>query len=59
MNTVPVLAVVLLQRVPPQALVLAMVISYALGLAGMMLAYLNYRQRHRRKDHPKREEPRP
>jgi len=35
----------LLQEVPPQGLLLAMLISYALGFAGMLLAYLNYRKR--------------
>ena len=36
---------VLLQEVPPQGLLLAMLISYGLGFAGMLLAYLNYRKR--------------
>jgi hypothetical protein len=35
----------LLQEVPPSGLVLAMLLSYALGFAGMLLAYLNYRKR--------------
>jgi hypothetical protein len=35
----------LLQEVPPQGLLLAMLISYGLGFAGMLLAYLNYRKR--------------
>jgi hypothetical protein len=35
----------LLQGVPPESLVFAMLISYALGFAGMILAYLNYRKR--------------
>jgi len=35
----------ILQEVPPQGLVFAMLLSYALGLAGMLLAYLNYRKR--------------
>jgi hypothetical protein len=35
----------LLQGAPPEGLVLAMLISYALGFAGMFLAYLNYRKR--------------
>ena len=35
----------LLQGAPPQALVLAMALSYALSLAGMLLAYLSYRKR--------------
>ena len=35
----------LLQEVPPQGLLLAMAISYGLGFAGMLLAYLNYRKR--------------
>jgi hypothetical protein len=46
MNSVPVFAL-LLQGAPPEGLILAMVISYALGFAGMLLAYLNYRKRHR------------
>lgn len=41
----PVLLAILLQEVPPHALVLAMLLSYALGFAGMILAYLNYRKR--------------
>jgi len=35
----------ILQEVPPQGLVFAMLLSYALGFAGMLLAYLNYRKR--------------
>jgi hypothetical protein len=35
----------LLQGVPPESLVFAMLISYALGFAGMLLAYLNWRRR--------------
>ncbi len=35
----------ILQEVPPQGLVFAMLLSYALGFAGMILAYLNYRKR--------------
>jgi hypothetical protein len=35
----------ILQDVPPQGLVFAMLLSYALGFAGMLLAYLNYRKR--------------
>jgi len=35
----------ILQEVPPQGLLLAMLISYGLGFAGMLLAYLNYRKR--------------
>ncbi len=35
----------MLQEVPPQGLVFAMLLSYALGFAGMLLAYLNYRKR--------------
>ena len=35
----------ILREVPPQGLVLAMLISYGLGFAGMLLAYLNYRKR--------------
>ena len=45
MNTVPLSALLLAQGVPPHALVLAMLLSYALGFAGMLLAYLNYRKR--------------
>ncbi len=45
MNSAVPLAVFLAQSVPPQALVLAMLLSYALGFAGMLLAYLNYRKR--------------
>ncbi len=35
----------ILQEVPPQGLVFAMLLSYGLGFAGMLLAYLNYRKR--------------
>jgi hypothetical protein len=35
----------ILQDVPPRGLVFAMLLSYALGFAGMLLAYLNYRKR--------------
>jgi len=45
MNSLPLSAVLLAQGVPPHALVLAMLLSYALGFAGMLLAYLNYRKR--------------
>lgn len=44
MVAMPILAL-LLQGVPPQGLVFAMLLSYALGFAGMLLAYLNYRKR--------------
>jgi hypothetical protein len=44
MSAVPNFAL-LLQEVPPQGLLLAMLISYGLGFAGMLLAYLNYRKR--------------
>ena len=44
MSAMPIPAL-LLQEVPPAGLVLAMLISYALGFAGMLLAYLNYRKR--------------
>jgi hypothetical protein len=36
---------VLLESEPRHALVLAMLLSYALGFAGMLLAYLSYRKR--------------
>ena len=32
---------------PRHALVFAMLLSYALGFAGMLLAYLSYRKRHK------------
>jgi hypothetical protein len=35
----------LLQEVPPSALVLAMALAYALGFLGMLLAWKNYRKR--------------
>ena len=41
------LAFVALQAAPPQALVLAMALSYALSLAGMLLAWRAYRKRQR------------
>lgn len=42
----------LLQEVPPRALVLAMVLSYVLCSAGMLFAYLSYRRRKRaQRDH--------
>jgi hypothetical protein len=43
-HTTPMLAL-LLQEVPPGGLIFAMLLSYALGFAGMLLAYLNYRKR--------------
>jgi hypothetical protein len=43
-HATPILAL-LLQDVPPGGLVFAMLLSYALGFAGMLLAYLNYRKR--------------
>lgn len=36
---------VLQESEPRHALVLAMLLSYALGFAGMLLAYLSYRKR--------------
>ena len=42
-----IFAVVLLQAAPPQSLVLAMALSYALSLAGMLLAWRAYRKRQR------------
>ncbi len=53
----PVLALIL-QGAPPEGLVLAMLLSYALGFAGMLLAYLNYRKR-RRGDKPPQEKREP
>ena len=50
--TAPLIAAAILQGVPPQGLVLAMLLSYALGFAGMLLAYLNYRKRHRNQKPP-------
>lgn len=44
MFTLPNVSLIL-QEVPPQGLVFAMLLSYALGFAGMLLAYLNYRKR--------------
>lgn len=35
----------ILQAVPPSALVLAMALAYLLGFSGMLLAWLNYRKR--------------
>jgi hypothetical protein len=48
---IPVLALIL-QGAPPGGLILAMLLSYALGFAGMLLAYLNYRKRHRNQKPP-------
>jgi predicted Na+-dependent transporter len=45
------LAAILLQGVPPRALVMAMLLSYFMCFAGMIFAYLNYRRR--QKGHPK------
>ena len=42
----------MLQGAPPEGLVLAMLLSYALGFAGMLLAYLNYRKRHHKEKPP-------
>ncbi len=39
--------ILLLQAVPPRALVLAMALSYVLCCAGMLFAYLAYRRRKR------------
>ncbi len=44
MRAAPILAL-WLQGVPPKALIFAMLLSYALGFAGMLLAYLNYKKR--------------
>lgn len=44
MSATPVFTMIL-QGAPPEGLVLAMLLSYALGFAGMLLAYLNYRKR--------------
>ena len=35
----------LLQAVPPRALVMAMTLAYALCFAGMLFAYLSYRRK--------------
>ena len=51
MLAMPILGMIL-QEVPPQGLVFAMLLSYALGFAGMLLAYLNYRKRHRSEKPP-------
>jgi O-antigen/teichoic acid export membrane protein len=48
----------ILQGVPPRGLVVAMLLSYALGFAGMLLAYLNYRKRHRNQKPPDEKSPR-
>lgn len=40
-------AALLLQGVPPRALVLAMLLSYAMCFAGLIFAYVNYRRRHK------------
>ncbi len=45
-------AALILQGVPPQGLIVAMLLSYALGFAGMLLAYLNYRKRHHNQKPP-------
>ena len=39
------IAAVLLQGVPPRALVLAMLLSYVMCFAGLIFAYVNYRRR--------------
>lgn len=51
----PCAVFLLLQGVAPQALVLAMVISYVFGFTGMLLAYLNYRRRRGRGGPPDKE----
>lgn len=38
----------LLQGVPPKALVFAMLLSYVMCFAGLIFAYLNYRRRKRK-----------
>ena len=59
MNPLPLWACLWLLQVPPRALVLAMLLSYALGFAGMLLAYWNYRKRRNRTRPPEQDEPRP
>ena len=49
-------AALLLQGVPPRALVLAMTLAYALCFAGMLFAYLSYRRRQTRGDGGKKSE---
>ena len=49
MNAFDASAMLLLQTVPPRALIVAMLISYTLCFAGMIFAYLSWRRR-RRKD---------
>ena len=39
---------ILLQGVPPRALVLAMLLSYTMCFAGLIFAYVNYRKRKKR-----------
>lgn len=56
MSAAPLLA--MLQGEPRHALVLAMLLSYALGFAGMILAYVAYRRR-MRSGKQKKEEERP
>lgn len=45
MNPAMSMVAMMLQEVPPSGLVFAMLLSYGLGFAGMLLAYLNYRKR--------------
>ena len=54
----PVAFVLLLQGVPPRALVLAMLLSYVMCFAGLIFAYVNYRKRKKKEaeqDHKERE----
>jgi hypothetical protein len=45
MNSVLVTAALLLQEAPPEGLVLALALWYALGFLGMLLAWNAYRKR--------------
>lgn len=46
MTGISMTAMLLLQDVPPRALVLAMALSYALSFMGLLLAWRAWRKRH-------------
>jgi hypothetical protein len=47
MSGIEAAGILLLQEVPPRALIVAMLISYTLCFAGMIFAYLSWRRRRR------------
>ncbi len=56
---VSLMMVMLLQGVPPRALVMAMLLSYVMCFAGLTFAYLNYRKRKKKERENRDGEKRP